>query len=82
MVQAQPTNAKDIVLMMGAEMQKDFSNVVQILEDNFIESIDELLELTPDQCKAINIPLGLINKIKKKAATFSANPKDAIQKAQ
>jgi len=59
-------------------MGKDFSSVIQTLEENYIVSIDELLELTPDQCKSLNVPIGLINNIKKEAATFSSNPTAAI----
>ena len=64
MVQAKPS-AKEAVQLMGQQMGKDFSHIIRTLDDQLIETVDELLEMTPEQCSVNNIPVGLINKIKK-----------------
>ena len=63
-------------------MNKDFGYVVQILDDNFIETLDDLMDLTTEQCSTLRIPIGLVNKIKKEMAQYAANPVAAMQSAQ
>ena len=81
MVQANPS-AKEVVQLIGQQMGKDFSKIIQTLDEQLIETVDELLEMTPEQCAANNIPIGLINKIKKEVTKHASNPTAAIQKAQ
>ena len=80
MVQAAKPTAKEAVQMIGQQMNKDMSGIIKTLEDNFIESVDELMEMSDEQCALLKIPFGIINKIKKEAAKHASNP-GAIQTA-
>lgn len=47
----------------------DFSNYIAILEDNFLDTVDSLKDVTDEQWKTdLKFPIGLVNKIKKELA--------------
>ena len=59
-------------------MGKDLRQIIKVLEENWIDSTEEIVNMTPEQCKALNVPIGLINKIKIEIANRSANPATTI----
>jgi len=67
--------SKDLLLLIAAEMGKkpgDFHKYVDELDNQMLESIDDLREVSDDQWKQMNFPLGLVNKIKRYLADQSS----------
>lgn len=61
--------AKELLLLIAAEMNKkpsDFQKYIDELDNQMLESADDLKDVSDDQWKQMNFPLGLVNKIKKR----------------
>jgi len=62
------TTAKDFILSVAQKINKtpqDVSKYIDILEENWIENAGALRQMDDEQWKSLNIPLGLVNIIKK-----------------
>lgn len=58
-----------IAFAMGKK-PTDFEKYAQILEDNFLDTIESLRDVTDEQWRDdLGFPVGLINKIKKELAS-------------
>jgi len=61
--------AKELLLLIAAEMNKkpsDFQKYIDELDNQMLESADDLKDVSDEQWKQMNFPLGLVNKIKKR----------------
>lgn len=62
-------SAKDLMLKIAKSMnksEKDFEKYIQALEDNFLDTVESLRDVTDEQWREdLKFPVGLINKIKK-----------------
>ena len=70
-------SSKDLIDSIAVEMKKkpeDFQKFVDILEENFLDTVESLQDVTDEQWKDMGIPVGLINKIKKKIAQPAQAP--------
>ena len=57
--------AKTLILEIGQQTNKDYSSVVQALEENDIVTLDDLIDREPEQYKELGVNIGLANKVKK-----------------
>ena len=46
----------------------DFQKYVDALEENFLDTAESLVDVTDEQWKQMGIPVGLVNKIRKRLA--------------
>jgi hypothetical protein len=62
-------SAKALLLRIATQMNKseaDFQKFLQALDDNMIDTVEAMRDVTDDQWKNdLKFPVGLINKIKK-----------------
>lgn len=66
--------AKDLILQIAVEMGKPpatFDKYVKKLEDEMLDTIDDIRSLTDDNWNQLQFPMGLVNKIKQKLAESS-----------
>ena len=63
------TSSRALILSIAEEMNKtplQMERFITALEDNFLDSVDSLKDLTDDNYKDMGFPIGLVNKIKKR----------------
>ena len=66
MVQAVEANsAKDLIQSIGAELGKDYSDLIRSLQENEIETLDDLANLEPADFTTLGISMALKNRVKK-----------------
>lgn len=66
MVQAVEANsAKDLIRSIGAELGKDYSDLIRSLQENEIETLDDLANLEPADFTTLGISMALKNRVKK-----------------
>ena len=65
MVQASNSvSAKDCILSIAAQTGKDYSAVISSLEENEIETLDDLLNLDAGDFKDLGFSMALRNRVK------------------
>merc|ERR1719482_423800 len=66
---------KDVLESMGRS--KDQDHVVRLLQSHLITSNEDILALTNDYCREINLPWGLIIALKAKIRSYYVQSDDA-----
>ena len=62
-------SSRNLILSIATEMNKtpdQMERFITVLEDNFLDSVESLKDLTDDNYKDMGFPIGLVNKIKKR----------------
>ena len=58
----------------------DFQKYVDALEENFLDTAESLVDVTDEQWKQMGIPVGLVNKIRKRLASSEETANSAPKK--
>lgn len=63
------TSSRTLILSIATEMNKtpqQMERFITVLEDNFLDTVESLKDLTDENYKDMGFPIGLVNKIKKR----------------
>lgn len=66
--------AKDLILQIAVEMGKppaSFDKFIKKLEDEMLDTVDDIRNLSDADWNSLQFPLGLVNKIKQKLSEGS-----------
>lgn len=73
-------SSRDFILLVGQEMKRtpdQMERFITALENDFIDSVAQIRDLSDDQFKQIGFPIGLVNTIRKKLSETAAGAQAA-----
>ena len=71
--------SKDFIFEIARDMNKepeDFQKFVDILEDNLLDTVESLNEVSDKQWEQFSFPIGLLNQIKSRLNTMNNDIRD------